>query len=171
MHIAQARGWQLPLIQVVAPVRETAAQAIGAAVQPLPVPQAEALLSLLHQLIQQQQWDVRHGGLLGLKYLLAARTDASQSLMPQALLAAVLGLKVCLCSGQPSQQPYWRPCCPQILHQLVLQWFTLSSSFTYVYIPADTVAICRCWYAHAVPDLIWCVVTVLQGAVQCDLCA
>ncbi len=82
--------------QVVAPVRETAAQALGAAVQPLPVSQAHALLSLLHQLIQQQQWDVRHGGLLGLKYLLAARTDASQELMSQALPAAILGLQVSL---------------------------------------------------------------------------
>jgi len=82
--------------QVVAPVRETAAQALGAAVQPLPVSQAQALLSLLHQLIQQQQWDVRHGGLLGLKYLLAARTDASQELMPRALPAAILGLQVTL---------------------------------------------------------------------------
>jgi len=82
--------------QVVAPVRETAAQALGAAVQPLPVSQAQALLSLLHQLIQQQQWDVRHGGLLALKYLLAARTDASQELMPRALPAAILGLQVTL---------------------------------------------------------------------------
>lgn len=64
--------------------------------QPLPVSQAHALLSLLHQLIQQQQWDVCHGGLLGLKYLLAARTDASQELMSQALPAAILGLQVSL---------------------------------------------------------------------------
>ena len=78
-----------------APVRETAAQAVGAAVQPVPVTHAEALLAVLHQLIQQQQWDVRHGGLLGLKYLLAARTSDSQTLLPQALPAAVLGLQVC----------------------------------------------------------------------------
>lgn len=78
-----------------APVRETAAQAVGAAVQPLPVSQAQALLVLMQQLIQQQQqWDVRHGGLLGLKYLLAARTDDSHILMPGALPAATLGLQV-----------------------------------------------------------------------------
>ena len=70
---------------------------MGAAVQPLPVFKAQALLTLLHQLVQQQQWDVRHGGLLGLKYLLAARTDASHHLMPQALPAAMLGLKVLTC--------------------------------------------------------------------------
>ena len=75
-------------------MRETAAQALGAAVQPLPTAHAQALLSLLHQLVQQQQWDVRHGGLLGLKYLLAARPDAAQHLLAQALPAAILGLNV-----------------------------------------------------------------------------
>lgn len=79
---------------MVAPVRETAAQALGAAVQPLPLAHAQALLSLLHQLVQQQQWDVRHGGLLGLKYLLAARPDAPQHLLSQAVPAAILGLHV-----------------------------------------------------------------------------
>lgn len=79
-------------------MRETAGQAVGAAVQPLPLLHAQALLALLHQLIQQQQWDVRHGGLLGLKYLLAARTGDSQILLPQALPAAILGLQVCTVS-------------------------------------------------------------------------
>ena len=82
--------------QVMAPVRETAGQALGAAMQPLPVSTAQAVLALLHQLIEQQQWDVRHGGLLGLKYLLAACPHDSQALMPQALPAAVLGLRVCI---------------------------------------------------------------------------
>lgn len=77
-----------------APVRETAAQAVGAAMQPLPVAWAQALLALLHQLIKQQQWDVRHGGLLGLKYLLAARPPDSHTLMADALPAAILGLQV-----------------------------------------------------------------------------
>lgn len=80
--------------QVMAPVRETAAQAVGAAIQPLPVACAQALLALLHQLIKQQQWDVRHGGLLGLKYLLAARPNDSPTLKAEALPAAILGLQV-----------------------------------------------------------------------------
>ena len=104
------------VLQVIAPVRETAAQAVGAAMQPLPVGSAQALLALLHQLIKQQQWDVRHGGLLGLKYLLAARPHDSQALMPQALPAAVLGLQVCTSTCMPSPclqvlsvdvYPYW----------------------------------------------------------------
>lgn len=82
---------------MVAPVRETAAQALGAAVQPLPVAHAQAMLSLLHQLIKQKQWEVRHGGLLGLKYLLAARADAAEHLIAQAVPAAVLGLQVHSC--------------------------------------------------------------------------
>lgn len=77
-----------------APVRETAAQALGANMQPLPVSSTQAVLALLYQLIEQQQWDVRHGGLLGLKYLLAACPHDSQALMAQALPAALLGLQV-----------------------------------------------------------------------------
>ena len=88
-------------LQVVAPVRETAAQALGAAVQPLPRAHAQALLALLHQLVQQEKWDVRHGGLLGLKYLLAARPDAPQHLLAQALPPAILGLHVKLYSPLP----------------------------------------------------------------------
>ena len=48
----------------------------------------------VRQLIDQKQWDVRHGGLLGLKYLLAARADLGPQLLPEALPAALLGLKV-----------------------------------------------------------------------------
>lgn len=103
------QGFMQCLPQVIAPVRETAAQAVGAAMQPLPACSAQALLALLHQLIKQQQWDVRHGGLLGLKYLLAARPHDSQALMPQALPAAVLGLQVCSSTCMPS------PCFFQVL--------------------------------------------------------
>ena len=38
-------------------------------------------------------WEARHGGLLGVKYLLAARPDAAGQLLPTALLAALRGLK------------------------------------------------------------------------------
>ena len=48
----------------------------------------------VRQLIDQKQWDVRHGGLLGLKYLLAARADLGPQLLPEALPAALLGLEV-----------------------------------------------------------------------------
>ena len=37
----------------------------------------------------------RHGGLLALKYLLAARPDAAAELLPDALPSAMAGLQVC----------------------------------------------------------------------------
>ncbi len=36
----------------------------------------------------------RHGGLLALKYLLAARPDAAAELLPDALPSAMVGLQV-----------------------------------------------------------------------------
>ena len=85
--------------QVVAPVRETAAQALGAAVRPLPPAALPALLGALRQLSQcPAEWEVRHGGLLGLKYVLAARAaggaGVGAALLEAALPAAVAGLQV-----------------------------------------------------------------------------
>jgi len=70
--------------KVTAPVRETAAQALsvllramggGAAAQA-----AEALLTMQ----ARDVWEVRHGAMLGLKYLLAVRADLLPSLLPRA---------------------------------------------------------------------------------------
>lgn len=77
---------------MVAPVRETAAQALGAAVQALPVPAAKIVLQLLQDMIQHSSWEVRHGGLLGLKYLLAARIDLSQEILSITLPSIMAGL-------------------------------------------------------------------------------
>lgn len=89
----------LPHSQVVAPVRETAAQALGAAVRPLPPAALPALLGALRQLSEcPAEWEVRHGGLLGLKYVLAARTagggGVGAALLDAVLPAAVVGLQV-----------------------------------------------------------------------------
>lgn len=75
-------------------MRETAAQALGAALQQLAVDVLAAALAMLRQLTGQADWEVRHGGLLGLKYLLAARQDAAEQLLPLALPGAVVGLQV-----------------------------------------------------------------------------
>ena len=45
----------------------------------------------------------RHGGLLALKYLLAARPDAAADLLPDALPSAMLGLQVGDCIGLSAQ--------------------------------------------------------------------
>jgi len=78
----------------VAPVRETAAQALGAALRPLPGASLTAALAALAALAAGSAWEARHGGLLGAKYLLAARADAARQLLPLALPAALRGLQV-----------------------------------------------------------------------------
>ena len=100
--------------QVVAPVRETAAQALGAAARGLPLPQLQRLAQVLRQLVSQPQWDVRQGGLLGLKFLLAA-TQSSQAprLLRDALPAALQALQVCPPGGWAllGLAGCWSGCC------------------------------------------------------------
>ncbi|KAK9823112.1 hypothetical protein WJX72_000353 [[Myrmecia] bisecta] len=79
--------------QVVAPVRETAAQALGATLRPLPASALTRLIPNLQQLVGSKHWEVRHGGLLGLKYLLAARPDLGHVLLPLGLPAAMVGFQ------------------------------------------------------------------------------
>ena len=66
------------LFQVVAPVRETCAQALGVTVQHLAPGSVAAVVRVLLQLQGPRQWCVRHGGLLGLKYVLAVRQVGDQ---------------------------------------------------------------------------------------------
>lgn len=58
---------------MVAPVRETSAQTLGMVIKHLDRCGVEGMVNVLLQLLAQQQWEVRHGGLLGFKYLLAVR--------------------------------------------------------------------------------------------------
>lgn len=59
--------------QVVAPVRETCAQALGSVLKFMSNDGVRGVLRVLLQLLKQKEWEARHGGLLGLKYLLAVR--------------------------------------------------------------------------------------------------
>ena len=59
--------------QVIAPVRETTAQALGSLAKLMEPSQVESVVAVLLQLLEQNEWETRHGGLLGLKYLMAAR--------------------------------------------------------------------------------------------------
>ncbi|KAK9499893.1 hypothetical protein O3M35_002836 [Rhynocoris fuscipes] len=68
--------------QVVAPVRETSAQALGSVVNLLPGNHVMSLIKVLLQLIEQKDWETRHGGLLGIKYIFAVRQDLLESLLP-----------------------------------------------------------------------------------------
>ena len=76
-------------------MRETAAQALGSAARGLPGSALQALVRHLAALVDQEEWGVRLAGLLGIKYVLAARLDQAGALLPAVLPAVLTGLKVC----------------------------------------------------------------------------
>lgn len=59
--------------QVVAPVRETCAQTLGVALRHMNESGVSRTVDVLLKLLKEDQWEVRHGGLLGIKYTLAVR--------------------------------------------------------------------------------------------------
>lgn len=68
--------------QVVAPVRESAAQTLGALLLHLPEPVIKDTFNVLCNLVLQKDlgitsplWEACHGGMLGLRYLVSVRTD------------------------------------------------------------------------------------------------
>jgi len=77
--------------QVVAPVRETCAQTLGTVLASMPTESVLRAFDVLLLLLQQQKWEIRHGGLLGLKYLIAVRKDLVQLLLPRALPSIIQG--------------------------------------------------------------------------------
>lgn len=79
--------------QVIAPVRETTAQALGSLAKLMDPNQTRDIVKVLLQLLEQSEWETRHGGLLGLKYLMAARQDLSQELLPLVYPCLYAGLK------------------------------------------------------------------------------
>ncbi|XP_013387250.1 TATA-binding protein-associated factor 172-like [Lingula anatina] len=79
--------------EVVAPVRETCAQTLGTTLHYMEVESVQGVLHILMQLLGQRQWEVRHGGLLGLKYLLAVRQDMTGKLLPLVLPVIMNGLQ------------------------------------------------------------------------------
>ncbi|WIA33345.1 hypothetical protein OEZ86_006482 [Tetradesmus obliquus] len=78
--------------QVVVPVRETAAQALGAALQPTSLLTLQRVLELLSSMHKHHEWSVRHGAFTGIKYLLASRPEAAEQLLPAALPVLMAGL-------------------------------------------------------------------------------
>ncbi|KAI6652317.1 TATA-binding protein-associated factor [Oopsacas minuta] len=71
--------------EVVAPVRETCAQALGLLSLHHSNEQLSQIVSILIQLISQDKWEIQHGGLLGLKYILATRPDLASLLLSKSL--------------------------------------------------------------------------------------
>jgi len=77
---------------VVAPVRESTAQVLGTVLPLLSSVGVVQVSEIMVQLVQQEEWECRHGGLLGLKYLLAVRTDLAQELLPRLYPQIYTGL-------------------------------------------------------------------------------
>ena len=68
--------------QVIAPVRETSAQTLGSVFNVMSGEGVKKCLVILTQLLDRPEWEARHGSLLGLKYLLAVRSDLNPQVLP-----------------------------------------------------------------------------------------
>ncbi|XP_041865492.1 TATA-binding protein-associated factor 172 [Melanotaenia boesemani] len=79
--------------EVVAPVRETCAQTLGVALRHMNNTGVSMTVDVLLKLLKEDQWEVRHGGLLGIKYALAVRQDLIAVLLPRVLPAITEGLQ------------------------------------------------------------------------------
>ncbi|XP_011155446.1 TATA-binding protein-associated factor 172 isoform X2 [Solenopsis invicta] len=86
--------------QVVAPVRETCAQALGSLFLLVPGgPNAKdtngvfpGILSVVLKLLEYNEWEARHGAFLALKYLLAVRDDLLDEVLPKVFPSIMQGL-------------------------------------------------------------------------------
>lgn len=86
--------------QVVAPVRETCAQALGSLLLLVPNEKYNGkenkgivgILSVMLKLLEHDEWEARHGALLALKYLLAVRDDLLDDFLPRVFPATMQGL-------------------------------------------------------------------------------
>ena len=86
----------------VAPIRETAGQVLGALLQYLPASSVHDINRILYRLVMQKDlkvsrriWHACHGGMIGMRYLVAVRTDLlfqDKSLMDGVLECVVKGL-------------------------------------------------------------------------------
>lgn len=77
-------------------MRETAAQALGAASRACTAGQKQSTLHNLSVLTKHDEWPVRQAGFLGLKYLLAALQRDPLDLLTTSFQMALAGLQVVL---------------------------------------------------------------------------
>lgn len=78
--------------QVVAPVRETAAQVLGTIQISIPDSKVEQTVKTLITFLKQEEWEVRHAGLLGLKYIFVVRENLLYLLLPLTINDILDGL-------------------------------------------------------------------------------
>lgn len=75
--------------QMVAPVRETAAQALGACLPPLPASTVDQLILIGLQMTNNGSWEVRHSGFLLLKQILGLRGSLEDPKLVQCVLGGL----------------------------------------------------------------------------------
>lgn len=76
---------------VVAPIRESVGQTLGALLVHVPKQTACGIYRLLHQMVLMERvWEVCHGGMIGLRYLVAVRGDLLTAEMLDGVLEAVI---------------------------------------------------------------------------------
>uniref|UniRef100_A0A1A9V2J1 TATA-binding protein-associated factor 172 n=1 Tax=Glossina austeni TaxID=7395 RepID=A0A1A9V2J1_GLOAU len=78
--------------QVVAPVRETCAQVLGTIVKEMEPTKVFEIVRILRTLLKQNEWEVRHGGLLGLKYVFVVQEKLLPTYLPQTISDILMGL-------------------------------------------------------------------------------
>ncbi|XP_024995826.1 TATA-binding protein-associated factor BTAF1 isoform X6 [Cynara cardunculus var. scolymus] len=79
--------------QVVAPVRETCAQALGAVLKYMHPLLVHETLNVLLKMQRRPEWEIRHGSLLGIKYLVAVRQEMLPDLLGRVIPACKAGLE------------------------------------------------------------------------------
>ncbi|XP_048324850.2 TATA-binding protein-associated factor BTAF1 isoform X2 [Ziziphus jujuba] len=79
--------------QVVAPVRETCAQALGVVFKYMHPTLVHETLNILLEMQCRPEWEIRHGSLLGIKYLVAVRQEMLHELLGRVLPACKAGLE------------------------------------------------------------------------------
>ena len=77
--------------QVVVPVRETCAQAFGAIASFMENEEILLAYDVLLRFQKSEKWEVRHGSLLGLKYLIAVRKDLIDIILPSVIESVIQG--------------------------------------------------------------------------------
>lgn len=68
--------------QVVAPVRETCAQVLGTILKEMDLPLVQRAIEILQRFVKHKDWEVRHSGALGIKYMLVVREDLIAKILP-----------------------------------------------------------------------------------------
>ncbi|KAL5274579.1 hypothetical protein ACFFRR_000969 [Megaselia abdita] len=78
--------------QVVAPVRETTAQVLGTIQVSIPDNKVNDTVKTLITFLKQEEWEVRHAGLLGLKYIFVVKENLLYLLLPLTVNDILHGL-------------------------------------------------------------------------------